>query len=53
MTATVSPSAIEGTLAAPASKSQTIRAIAAAMLADGQSVLLIPPTAMMRSRCWR
>ena len=42
MTATVSPSAIEGTLAAPASKSQTIRAIAAAMLADGQSVLHHP-----------
>jgi 3-phosphoshikimate 1-carboxyvinyltransferase len=45
MTATVHPSAITGTLAAPASKSQTIRAIAAAMLADGQSVIHHP------SRC--
>lgn len=42
MTATVNPSAIKGTLATPASKSQTIRAIAAAMLADGRSVIHHP-----------
>lgn len=39
MTVTVSPSQIKGILAAPASKSQTIRAIAAAMLADGASAI--------------
>jgi 3-phosphoshikimate 1-carboxyvinyltransferase len=45
MTVTVHPSAITGTLAAPASKSQTIRAIAAAMLAKGVSIIRHP------SRC--
>jgi 3-phosphoshikimate 1-carboxyvinyltransferase len=45
MTLSVHPSAIKGTLAAPASKSQTIRAIAAAMLAEGSSVIHHP------SRC--
>ncbi len=42
MKATVYPSAITGTLAAPASKSQTIRAIAAAMLAEGLSIIHHP-----------
>jgi 3-phosphoshikimate 1-carboxyvinyltransferase len=36
------PSAIKGTLKAPASKSMTQRAIAAALLADGQSVIHNP-----------
>jgi 3-phosphoshikimate 1-carboxyvinyltransferase len=36
------PSAIKGTLKAPASKSMTQRAIAAALLADGQSIIHNP-----------
>lgn len=36
------PSAIKGTLKAPASKSMTQRAIAAALLADGQSIINNP-----------
>src|SRR5664280_676897 len=36
------PSAIKGTLKAPASKSMTQRVIAAALLADGQSIIHNP-----------
>jgi 3-phosphoshikimate 1-carboxyvinyltransferase len=38
----VDPSAIKGTLKAPASKSMTQRAIAAALLTDGQSIIYNP-----------
>jgi len=38
----VDPSAIKGTIKAPASKSMTQRAIAAALLADGQSIIHNP-----------
>jgi len=38
----VDPSAIEGTVNAPTSKSMTQRAIAAALLADGESIILNP-----------
>jgi 3-phosphoshikimate 1-carboxyvinyltransferase len=38
----VDPSAIKGNLKAPASKSMTQRAIAAALLADGQSIIYNP-----------
>jgi 3-phosphoshikimate 1-carboxyvinyltransferase len=38
----VDPSAIKGIIKAPASKSMTQRAIAAALLADGQSIILNP-----------
>jgi len=38
----VDPSALEGTVNAPTSKSMTQRAIAAALLADGESIILNP-----------
>jgi 3-phosphoshikimate 1-carboxyvinyltransferase len=38
----VDPSAIEGTVNAPTSKSMTQRAIAAALLADGESIIHNP-----------
>ena len=38
----IDPSAIKGTIKAPSSKSMTQRAIAAALLADGQSIILNP-----------
>lgn len=38
----IDPSAIKGTIKAPASKSMTQRAIAAALLADGQSIIHNP-----------
>src|SRR5664279_3299591 len=38
----VDPSAIEGTINAPTSKSMTQRAIAAALLADGESIIHNP-----------
>jgi 3-phosphoshikimate 1-carboxyvinyltransferase len=38
----IDPSAIKGTVKAPASKSMTQRAIAAALLADGQSIIQNP-----------
>ena len=38
----VDPSAIKGTVKAPSSKSMTQRAIAAALLADGQSIIYNP-----------
>jgi 3-phosphoshikimate 1-carboxyvinyltransferase len=42
MERSLEPSAINGTLKAPASKSMTQRAIAAALLADGQSIIYNP-----------
>ena len=42
MERTVEPSRVEGRIKAPSSKSMTQRAIAAAMLAEGQSTLLNP-----------
>ena len=38
----VDPSALKGTVKAPASKSMTQRAIAAALLANGQSIIHNP-----------
>jgi 3-phosphoshikimate 1-carboxyvinyltransferase len=38
----IEPSAVKGTIKAPASKSMTQRAIAAALLADGQSIISNP-----------
>jgi 3-phosphoshikimate 1-carboxyvinyltransferase len=38
----IEPSTIEGTISAPTSKSMTQRAIAAALLADGESIILNP-----------
>jgi 3-phosphoshikimate 1-carboxyvinyltransferase len=42
MERTVAPSGIKGTIKAPASKSMTQRAIAAALLADGESTIVNP-----------
>ena len=42
MERTVEPSRVEGHIKAPSSKSMTQRAIAAAMLAEGQSILINP-----------
>lgn len=39
MIVTVSPSPVQGSIAAPSSKSQSVRAVAAAMLASGKSTL--------------
>ena len=53
----VEPSAIKGQIKAPASKSMTQRAIAAALLADGQSIIHNPSycddsLAAMSIACW-